>query len=146
MAKAKLRSHDIVFKDKHMTKQDHGGLADINSVAQMYFDGRLEYPDTPPAVYGQQDPEMVERNMLLYADLQTHHEELPSDARDRWQSPQAYLEFLDANQTEIAERGLQAVIEATLEQPEFTNPETKPAQNAPENGATDAEPGTEEPS
>lgn len=109
MAKAKPKG--IVFKDKHLTKQDHGGMADINTIAQMYMSGRLPYPDVPPGFYGDISTVDVAEARNILAAVNTAFEELPSDVRDHFENdPMGYVDFLDKNECEIGELGIARVL------------------------------------
>lgn len=142
-AKVKARKGAIVFNDPHKTKQDHGQMADINAIATMYYDGRLPYPENPPLVYGQQTSHDVQENLYLVADLKSRFSELPSDLRDAFDNnPVGYLDWIEENASEVESRGLARALD------DWINPEpaveAENAQNAQTEGATEAEPGTEQ--
>lgn len=141
--KVKPRKGAIVFNDVHKTKQDHGQMADINAIATMYYDGRLPYPENPPLVYGEQMSYDVQHNLILVADLKSRFEELPSDLRDAFNNnPVGYLNWIEENADSVNTRGLARALD------DWMNPqpavEAEIAQNAQKEGATEAEPGTEQ--
>lgn len=104
--KYKARSHDLVCKDPHLTKQDHGGTASINEIAKRYADGALPMPEEPPMFYGDVSSLDVAQARNLYAEVQSAFADLPSDARDHFgNNAEAYVDWLNDNQAVIDEVG-----------------------------------------
>ena len=113
MAKVKKRvpgKHALHFNDKHLTKQDHGGMCNINEIAQRYASGRLPYPENPPLQYGDISTIDVQRSRDLLANLDTVFAELPSEARDVFQTTENYIQWLNQNHEQIASEGLRDVL------------------------------------
>ena len=137
----------IVFNDPHLTKQDHGRMADINYIAQQYASGKLPYPEIPPPFYGDVSKIDVQESMIQVAAVETALAELPSEARDFFEEkPENYVGWLEENAAEIDSRGLKRVLwDAVNGDPvdEEVSIETDSAQSAEKVDATVPESGTE---
>lgn len=143
--KVKARKHDLVCEDPHLTKQDHGGTADINYIAQQYAHGRLPYPENPPAFYGDISAIDVQKSRNTIAQVESAFASLPSDVRHHFgHDAKAYVAFLEENASEIVSGGLRNVLWNEVNEEEVVSGETNSAQKAPENPvATEDEPATE---
>lgn len=148
--KRKPGKHALYCKDPHLTKQDHGGMANINEIGQMYSQGRLPYPENPPAVYGDISALDVQKSRDILASVDSAFAELPSEVRDNFQTSEKYIEWLDQNAENVADIGLQdALWEHIHPEPavagsenleESSDPGTNIGANAPENGAAGDDP------
>ena len=143
----KRRKVVLKCNDKHLTKQDHGGTADINHIAQQYMSGRLPYPENPPQFYGDISAVDVNQARNVLAEVHSHFDGLPSDIRSHFANrPEAYVDFLDDQADEIAEKGLQSVLWDAVHGENDSNDSADAeqiAQTAQETPATPAEGGTE---
>lgn len=133
-------------RDPHLTKQDHGGSADINSIARQYMDGRLPYPENPPAQYADISKVDVQHARNVLAAVESEFSNLPSDVRAYFgHDAQNYVGYLDNNREEIAEKGLRDHLWDSIhgeapasEEPAEAAEAPEIAQNAAEAAATDA--------
>lgn len=138
------RPGDIVFNDPHLTKQDHGGLADINTIAKQYYSGALPYPENPPLNYGDISSIDFQRSRDILAAVNSGFETLPSAARDAFSyDPAKYLSWLENSSEAISERGHDRVLFDYVN-PEPEAPEPEFAQNSEKAGATEPDAGTQE--
>ena len=145
--KRKPGKHALHFNDPHLTKQDHGGAADINAIAQQYASGRLPYPENPPLRYGDISSLDLAKSRDVLASLDTAFAELPSEVRDQFQNTQGYIEWLDENSSQIASDGLQDTLWNHIN-PQTENVDSEASQaetveisaNPTENGAAGDDP------
>ena len=145
--KRKPGKHALHFNDKHLTKQDHGGNADINNIAQQYAQGRLPYPENPPLRYGDISTLDIQRSREILAELDSSFAELPSEVRDKFQTTENYIAWIDENAPQIDSDGLKSTLwDHVHPQDEIVAPgasegvEPEISANAPENGAAGDDP------
>lgn len=113
--KRKTRSHDIVCKDPHLTKQDHGGTADINAIAQKYMTGRLPYPEQPQGVFADISNLDIAAARNLVAAADTAFAEMPSDIRDHFgHKVENYARWLDDKAEAIGSDGIRSVLRSEI--------------------------------
>lgn len=111
MTRKTAKRKGVVFDDPHLTKQDHGGGADINAIAQQYMSGRLPYPEHVPLQFADVSGINVAESRNLLAAVDSAFAELPSEVRRHFgDDSQRYIEFLHANPDAIAEQGLRNVL------------------------------------
>lgn len=138
---AKPRHPGITFADPHLTKQDHGGSADINYIAQQYASGRLPYPEKPPAFYGDVSAVDVQRSREVLAEVESTFSALPSEVRDHFRyDSKNYVAWLNNNGEDIAEYGIRRALFNAV------NPQEREeiAQNPLEDNATEPESGDQQ--
>lgn len=140
-SKRKPGKHALAFSDKHLTKQDHGGSADPNFIAQQYAQGRLPYPENPPLRYGDISAFDLQKSRELLAELDSSFAELPSELRAEFQTTESYVAWMENNQELIEQNGLRDALWTVSHPPEAESGETP--ENAPEGEirANDAENG-----
>lgn len=113
-AKTKLKPKTpggIVFNEPHLTKQDHGGTADVNYIASQYINGQLPYPEDIPAVYADIAGVDVAVMRDTLAALRSEFDILPSDARHFFnQDVEAYAEWIHQNGESIHENGFRQTL------------------------------------
>ena len=132
--KRTIRKHDIVFTDKHLTPQDHGGSGDINYIAQQYMSGRLPYPQVPPPTFADISTVDLAHSRNVLATISSEFERLPSDVRDHFKNKSDnYLGFIHENAEDIAENGLRDVLWDAV------NPEPDPVEAASAQNAQNTE-------
>lgn len=140
--KPKKRPTDIECKDPHLTKQDHGGSADINYIAQQYMSGALPYPEKAPAVYLDLTSVDVQAARETLAALESTFAELPSDMRDALGNDAAnYADWLSSEATRIAQGGMDEAIRELVTGE--TIPEAESAQTAEEPVPAESQAATE---
>lgn len=125
MSKKKVQPKGLIFNDNHLTKQDHGGTADINYIAQQYAQGRLPYPDVPPPFYGDISSVDVQEARNTVAIVNSYFDALPSDARDFFANDsRAYVDWLCENAERIDKEGIQDALWETVNPDPSVSPET----------------------
>lgn len=118
MTKVKRKRPTIACKDDHLTKQDHGGLANINTVAQRYLSGRMPIPTDISPQYADLTSINIQESREILAAAESGFAELPADLRDYFGNDSAeYFGYLDENHETIVADGLQATLRGLLEPP-----------------------------
>jgi len=129
----KKRPHSLAFNDKHLTKQDHGGSADINYIAQQYLQGHIPIPENPPQFYGDIAAVDIHKSREILATVNSTFAELPSDVRDHFKyDPARYVSFIDDHASAIDSDGFFETVYNEVN-PIVPEPEQESAQNAEEN-------------
>lgn len=145
MSKRKARAHDIVCKDEHLTKTDHGGTADINFIAQQYMQGKLPWPSDHQGVFADVSNLNATRAMEIVAELKSTFAGYPSVVRDHFSNdPLAYSEWATENAEliEVHDRGLTGALYDEIygiEPDSFTTRETPESAESAQNGAESPE-------
>lgn len=148
MSKRKPRKGkgDLEFTDPHLTKQDHGGMADISFIASQYMDGALPYPENPPAFYGDISAIDVSQARDLVALVESNFAELPSDARATFHNDaERYVGWLEQASERINAVGIERALYERIYPPEAASgaQNAQIAQNVTPNEGTEDEPAPE---
>ena len=130
---SKRKKVAVKFTDKHLTKQDHGGGADIPAVAAQYLSGALPYPTEPPASYGDISEVDIQESRNILAEVRGTFDALPSDLRSHFENdPANYYAFLEENAPEIDSGGFSELIR------EIVHPVNKEAEQIAQNAQNEA--------
>lgn len=141
----KPRSHDIVCKDPHLTKTDHGGTADINFIAQQYMTGALPWPSDHQGVFADVSNLDATRAMQIVAELKSTFAGYPSLVRDHFANdPLAYSEWATENAEAIEkhDQGLSGALYDEIygiEPDSFATRESSDSGESAQNGAESSE-------